>query len=81
MDEQTKIFMTISQQLGEISASMKNVLEKLADHEHRLDVIEGKKCSDWKTELLMLLAKAVLVGGVSIGSLVGAGSMLEKMFR
>lgn len=60
---------------------MKNVLEKLADHEHRLDAIEGKKAGDWKNELLMLLAKAVLVCGVAIGGLAGVGSILEKIFR
>lgn len=60
---------------------MKNVLEKLADHEHRLDAIEGKKAGDWRNELLMLLAKAVLICGTSIAGLVGAGSILEKIFR
>ena len=38
---------------------------------------ESKK--DWKSEIIMLLVKAVVIGGVTIASLAGAGGILTKI--
>ena len=42
-------------------------------------VLESSKQDGWKNQLLMLLAKATVIGAVSIGSLVGAGSLIAKI--
>ena len=42
-------------------------------------VLEQKKDDNWKNQLLMLLAKAVVIGAVAIGTLVGAGGLLSKV--
>ena len=56
--------------------------EKIQNHEVRIVVLETKepeKKDDWKTQLLMLLGKAIVIGGVVIGSLAGAGSLLKPI--
>lgn len=73
------IWVKISQQIGELNGFIKTALDKLADHEKRLDDLEKKKDEGWKNQLLMLLAKAAVIGGVSIASLVGAGGILSKI--
>lgn len=77
----TDIAIKITAELSALNANMKNVLDKLADHEQRLDELERGAGADWKTQLLMLLAKAVVIGGVSIAALVGAGGILDKIIR
>ena len=54
---------------------------KLQNHEVRIVVLEQRspdEKKDWKTDLIMLLIRAVVIGGVSIASLVGAGGLLSK---
>lgn len=78
----TDLVIKITSELSALNANMKNVLDKLADHEKRIDDLEKKKDSKedgWKTQLLLLLAKAAVIGGVSIASLVGAGGILSKI--
>lgn len=78
----TELAIKITSELSALNANMKNVLDKLADHEKRLDNLEKHKESkedNWKTQLLLLLAKAAVIGGVSIASLVGAGGILSKI--
>lgn len=57
--------------------------QKLHNHEVRIVVLEQKTPEeakkDWKSEIIMLLVKAVVIGGVSIASLAGAGGVLSKM--
>ena len=56
--------------------------EKIQNHEVRIVVLETKEPSkkdDWKTQLLMLLGKAITIGVVVIGSLAGAGSLLKPI--
>lgn len=65
--------------LDKIQANTDAVRQQLANHEARITVLETKKSEDWKTTLLMLLAKAVVIGGVVIASLAGAGSILTKI--
>lgn len=60
---------------------MKNVLDKLTNHEQRLTSLETKKDTDWKNQLLMLLAKATVIGLVAIGSLTGASGIITKVLN
>ena len=77
----TEFFIKLNGELQALNANMRNVLDKLTNHEQRLTNLEQKKGADWKNQLLMLLAKAAVIGAVSIGSLVGAGSLIGKIFR
>lgn len=56
---------------------------KLQNHEVRIVVLEQKTPEetkkDWKSEIIMLLVKAVVVGGVAIASLAGAGGLITKL--
>ena len=56
---------------------------KLQNHELRIVVLEQKAPEeakkDWKSEIIMLLVKAVVIGGVAIASLAGAGGVLAKI--
>lgn len=80
-EDHLDIWVKISQQIGELNGFIKTALDKLADHEKRLDDLEKEKKDDgWKNQLLMLLAKASVIGAVAIGSLVGAGGILQKIF-
>lgn len=81
----TKIAFEISTSLAALNANMESALSKITDHEHRLHSLEQQpqatnKNDDFKTELLKLLARAVTIGLVVIGSLSGAGSIIVKMF-
>lgn len=57
--------------------------QKLHNHEVRIVVLEQKapeeSKKDWKSEIIMLLVKAVVIGGVAIASLAGAGGVLAKI--
>ena len=75
----TEFFIKLTGELSALNANMKNVLDKLTNHEQRLTNLEQKKEDGWKTQLLMLLAKAVVIGGVCIASLAGAGGLLSKI--
>lgn len=90
-EDLTKIAFDISNSLAALNANMESVLSKMADHENRLHTLEqsqiqtttatnNNKEDDFKTELLKLLARAVTIGLVVIGSLSGAGTIIAKMF-
>lgn len=60
-----------------------NIDGKLQNHETRLVVLEvhdKKESVDWKTSILMLLAKSIMISAIAIASLAGAGSIVSKMF-
>ena len=40
----------------------------------------AEKSTDWKEQLLMLLAKAVVIGGVTVAGLAGCGNLLKGIF-
>ena len=81
MENDLDIWVKISQQIGELNASVKSVLDKLTNHEQRLTTLETKKDGDWKNQLLMLLAKATVIGLVAIGSLTGASGIITKVLN
>lgn len=88
-EDQSRILIQISQQLGEIFGEMKSVLEQLARHEERLTKLENVKndavCiqtkDSFKDELLKMLAKCLLVAITAIGSLVGAAPIISQMLK
>ena len=84
-DDESRILIQISQQLGEIFGEMKSVLGQLARHEERLIKLESVKIDascvqtkeSFKDELLKMLAKCLLVAITAIGSLVGAAPIIS----
>ena len=79
MENNLDIWVRISSQIGELNASVKSVLNKLSNHEQRLTTLETKKDSDWKVQLLMLLAKATTIGLVALAGVAGAGGILSQL--
>lgn len=76
-DETTlEMFLKLMEELHANTTALKDIL---ANHETRITVLEKDKGGDWKTQLLMLLAKAIVIGSVCVGSLVGAGGVIAKM--
>lgn len=76
----TEFFIKLNGELQALNTNMRNVLDKLTNHEQRLTSLEQRKDEGWKNQLLMLLAKAVVIGAVAIGSLSGASSIIAKIF-
>lgn len=76
----TEFFIKLNGELQALNTNMRNVLDKLTNHEQRLTCLEQKKEDGWKTQLLMLLAKAIVIGGVAIAGLAGVGGILSKIF-
>ena len=84
-EDLTKIAFDISNSLAALNANMESVLEKMADHETRIHLLEQyhpvtNKDNSFKDDLLKLLARATVIGLVVIGSLTGAGTIIAKMF-
>ena len=68
--------------LEKIDGKFDGIEKKIQNHEVRIVVLETREPSkkdDWKTQLLMLLGKAITIGIVVIGSLAGAGSLLKPI--
>ena len=88
-EDQSRILIQISQQLGEIFGEMKSVLEQLARHEERLTKLESVKIDascvqtkeSFKDELLKMLVKCLLVAVTAIGGLVGAAPILAQILK
>lgn len=79
-DKITEFFIKLTTELASLNANMKNVLDKLTNHEQRLMNLETRKGDgDWKNQLLMLLAKTSVIATVALGSVVGASSMIQKV--
>ena len=75
----TEFFVKLNGELQALNANMRNVLDKLTNHEQRLTSLEQKKEADWKNQLLLLLAKATVIGLVAIGSLTGASGLIKQV--
>lgn len=78
-DKITEFFIKLTTELASLNANMKNVLDKLTNHEQRLMNLETKKDTSWQTQLLMLLAKAIVIGSIAVASLVGASGLIQKV--
>ena len=83
MEDHLDIWVKISQQIGELNGFIKTALEKIADHEKRLDDLErrdGKSgLHDIKDTIIMWLVKGVVVAFITIGSLTGASALIQKV--
>lgn len=78
-EKMTEFIIKLTGELSALNANMKSVLDKLSNHEQRLTTLETKKDSDWKVQLLMLLAKATTIGLVALAGVAGAGGILSQI--
>lgn len=78
MDSQDLTIQIVSQ-LSEMNANMKNVLDKLANHECRILQLEQVKPS-LKSDVVSLLVKALIIALITIGSLTGAAGLIQRIF-
>ena len=84
---ENEIYLKLSDKIDKLIDKLDNKFDaldqKLHNHEVRIVVLEQKapeeSKKDWKSEIIMLLVKAVVIGGVSIASLAGAGGILAKI--
>ena len=90
-----ELLVELLQKVSSIDALLTNSQSILRDHERRIDVLErhpsiqtegqdvmsSTKDSDIKSNLLLLLAKSLLIALVSIGTLAGAGTILSNIFK
>ena len=85
MNQDTFIDLTIkiTAELSDLNANMKNVLDKLADHEKRIDDLErgcgNTTIHDIKDTIIMWLVKGTVVAFITIGSLTGASALIQKV--
>lgn len=87
MDD-NEIYLKLSEKIDKLcdklDTKFDNIDTKLQNHEVRIVVLEQKSPEDmkkdWKADIITLLVKAIVIGAVSIGSLVGAGGLLANIF-
>lgn len=75
-DKVTDMFIKLMDEIHQNTSALKDMI---ANHEARITVLEksdDKKGGEWKNTLLLLLAKATVIGLVSIGSLTGASKLI-----
>ena len=74
------IWVKISTQIGELNGLIKTALDKIADHEKRLDNLEKGKSASWKDDLLKWLVRGIVASILVIGSLTGAAGLIKSVF-
>ena len=74
-----EIWVKISTQIGELNGFIKTALDKLADHEKRIDVLEKSKSGSFKDNLIQLLVKGLVASIFVIGSITGASAMIKHV--
>lgn len=87
MDD-NEIYLKLSEKIDKLcdklDTKFDNIDTKLQNHEVRIVVLEQKSPEDmkkdWKADIITLLVKAVVIGAVSIASLVGASGILANIF-
>lgn len=75
----TDLAIKITAELSALNANMKNVLDKLADHEKRIDDLEKGKNGSFKDNLIQLLVKGLVASIFVIGSITGASAMIKHV--
>lgn len=75
----TDLAIKITAELSALNANMKNVLDKLADHEKRIDNLEKGKNVSFKDNLIQLLVKGLVASIFVIGSITGASAMIKHV--
>lgn len=79
-EDHLDIWVKISTQIGELNGFIKTALDKLADHEKRLDDLEKGKSASWKDDLLKWLVRGIVASILVIGSLTGAAGLIKSVF-
>ena len=85
MNQDTFIELTIkiTEELSALNANMKNMLDKIADHEKRIYDLEkghgNTTIHDIKDTIIMWLVKGTVVAFITIGSLTGASAIIQKV--
>ena len=74
-----EIWVKISTQIGELNGFIKTALDKLADHEKRIDILERGKNFSFKDNLIQLLVKGLVASIFVIGSITGASAMIKHL--
>ena len=74
------IWVKISTQIGELNGFIKTAIDKLADHEKRLDDLERGKGASFKDEAVKWLVRGLVASIFVIGTLTGAGTILQRIF-
>ena len=74
-----EIWVKISTQIGELNGFIKTALDKLADHEKRIDILERGKNFSFKDNLIQLLVKGLVASIFVIGSITGASAMIKHV--
>ena len=74
-----EIWVKISAQIGELNGFIKTALDKLADHEKRIDDLEKGKNFSFKDNLIQLLVKGLVASIFVIGSITGASAMIKHV--
>lgn len=74
-----EIWVKISTQIGELNGFIKTALDKLADHEKRIDILERGKSGSFKDNLIQLLVKGLVASIFVIGSITGASAMIKHI--
>ena len=80
-DMLTDLAIKITAELSSLNANMKNVLDKLADHEKRIDNLEKGKNFSFKDNLIQLLVKGLVASIFVIGSITGASAMIKHVLE
>ena len=75
----TNLVVKITSELASLNAYMKTALDKLADHEKRLDDLEKGKGAGLKDSIIALAVKGLVIAIISLGSVVGAGALISKI--
>lgn len=75
----TDLAIKITAELSALNANMKNVLDKLADHEKRIDNLEKGKNGSFKDNLIQWLVKGLVASIFVIGSITGASAMIKHV--
>ena len=75
----TELIIHITSELAALNANMKSVLDKLADHEKRIDDLEKCKNYSFKDNLIQLLVKGLVASIFVIGSITGASAMIKQV--
>ena len=73
------IWVKISAQIGELNGFIKTALDKLADHEKRIDELEKGKSGSFKDNFIQLLVKGLVASIFVIGSITGASAMIKHV--
>ena len=74
-----EIWVKISTQIGELNGFIKTALDKLADHEKRIDILERGKSGSFKDNLIQWLVKGLVASIFVIGSITGASAMIKHV--